>query len=117
MEGATVRGEPDSLRALLRNLLDNAVKYTPEGGRVDIVLERAGEDLLLAVEDSGPGIAQAERERVFDRFRRAGTQDVPGSGLGLAIVAAVARRHGAQLRLDRSRRLGGLRVEVRFPAH
>jgi two-component system OmpR family sensor kinase len=116
MEAARVTGEPDSLRTLLRNLLDNAVKYTPEGGRVDIVLERPpGGGVLLAVEDSGPGIPEAEREDVFDRFKRGGAQDVPGSGLGLSIVAAVARRHGAHVRLDRSARLGGLRVEVRFP--
>jgi two-component system, OmpR family, sensor kinase len=119
METAAVRGEPESLRTLLRNLVDNAVKYTPEGGRVDIVLERPPQSagVVLAVEDSGPGIPEADHERVFDRFHRgAGEQDVPGSGLGLAIVAAVARRHGAQLRLGRSIRLGGLRVEVRFPA-
>jgi two-component system, OmpR family, sensor kinase len=119
MESAVVRGEPESLRTLLRNLVDNAVKYTPEGGRVDIVIERPaqGGGAVLAVEDSGPGIAEADHERVFDRFHRgAGDQDVPGSGLGLAIVAAVARRHGAQLRLGRSMRLGGLRAEVRFPA-
>jgi two-component system OmpR family sensor kinase len=119
VESATVAGEPESLRTLLRNLVDNAVKYTPEGGRVDIVLERPpqGGGVVLAVEDSGPGIPEADHERVFDRFHRgAGEQEVPGSGLGLAIVAAVARRHGAQLRLGRSIRLGGLRVEVRFPA-
>jgi two-component system OmpR family sensor kinase len=118
MASATVRGEAESLRTLLRNLVDNAVKYTPEGGRVDIVIERAPQGgVLLAVEDSGPGIAEADHDRVFDRFHRgAGDQDVPGSGLGLAIVAAVARRHGAELRLGRSVRLHGLRVEVRFPA-
>lgn len=114
---AGVAGDPDSLRTLLRNLLDNALKYSPEGGRVDVVVERPDEGgVLLAVEDSGPGIEPGERERVFDRFRRGEAQDVPGSGLGLAIVAAVARRHGAALRLARSERLGGLRVEVRFPA-
>jgi len=118
METETVRGEAESLRTLLRNLVDNAVKYTPVGGRVDIVIERAPQGgVLLAVEDSGPGIPEADHDRVFDRFHRgAGDADVPGSGLGLAIVAAVARRHGAQLRLGRSVRLHGLRVEVRFPA-
>jgi two-component system OmpR family sensor kinase len=78
---------------------------------------------VLAVEDSGPGINGEDRERVFDRFFRAGQEagradEAPqsGSGLGLAIVKAIAARHGATLQLGRSERLGGLRVDVRFPA-
>ena len=111
-----VRGDPDSLRVLLRNLLDNAVKYAGDGGRVDILLESTPDGgALLAVEDDGPGIEPDERQLVFDRFHRGAGQDMPGSGLGLAIVAAVARRHGAAVRLDRSARLGGLRAEVSFP--
>ncbi|WBY02433.1 ATP-binding protein [Ramlibacter tataouinensis] len=112
----SVQGDADSLRTLLRNLLDNAVKYTPAGGQVDIVLGPApGGGTLLAVEDSGPGVPPADRERVFDRFWRGPDEDAPGSGLGLPIVAAIARRHGAQVQLGESKRLGGLRVEVRFP--
>lgn len=112
-----VRGDPDSLRTLLRNLVENAVKYTRTGGRVDILLEQGpGGVVVLAVEDDGPGIAPQDRQRVFERFQRGDFQDVQGSGLGLAIVAAVARRHGATVRLDRSARLGGLRAEVRFAA-
>lgn len=113
-----VRGDPESLRTLVRNLLDNSVKYTPEGGRVDILLaleEAPDQAPVLAVEDSGPGIAAADQDRAFERFHRGHTPDVSGSGLGLAIVAAVARRHAAEVRLGRSERLGGLRVEVRFP--
>jgi two-component system OmpR family sensor kinase len=77
---------------------------------------------VLAVEDSGPGIQPEDRERVFDRFYRAGKEAAPGeapeagSGLGLAIVKAIAERHGAALQLGASERLGGLKVEVRFPA-
>lgn len=109
-------GEPEALRTLLRNLLENGLKFAPEGGRVDIVLRREPDADLLAVEDSGPGIAPEERERVFDRFFRGkGSDAVPGSGLGLAIVAAIARRHGATVRLERSARLGGLSAQVRFP--
>lgn len=113
---APVRGDAESLRMLVRNLVGNAVKFTPAGGRVDASLVAEGSGLVLRVEDSGPGIPEAERQRVFDRFYRGGEQDAPGSGLGLAIVQAVAQRHGAQVRLGRSERLGGLEVEVRFPA-
>ena len=112
---ATVQGQPEALRTLLRNLLDNAVKFAPPGGQVDIAIADDPAGPLLAVEDSGPGIAESERERVFDRFYRAGGSEAPGSGLGLAIVRAIAERHGATLRLADAQRLGGLRVEVRFP--
>lgn len=112
---ATVQGDVDSLRMLVRNLVDNAVKFTPPGGRVDVSLLHEHAGVLLRVEDSGPGIAEKERDRVFDRFYRASGQDVPGSGLGLAIVSAAARRHGAQVRLGRSKVLGGLQVDVLIP--
>lgn len=110
-----VAGQPEALRILLRNLLDNAVKYTPAPGRVDVALGREGTQALLAVDDSGPGIAPEDRERVFDRFFRAGGQSASGSGLGLAIVRAIAERHGATLGLAASQQLGGLRVQVRLP--
>jgi two-component system OmpR family sensor kinase len=110
-----VAGQPEALRILLRNLLDNAVKYTPAPGRVDVALGREGTQALLAVDDSGPGIAPQDRERVFDRFFRAGGQSAGGSGLGLAIVRAIAERHGATLELAASQQLGGLRVQVRLP--
>ncbi len=114
---ALVQGESEALRVLLRNLLDNAGKYTPAAGRVDVSLEVAHGRPVLIVEDSGPGIAAGERERVFDRFYRAsGAASETGSGLGLAIVQVIAARHGATLELDRSERLGGLRVSVTFPA-
>jgi len=115
-DAAQVRGEPQALRMLLRNLLDNAVKYSPEGGRVDVSLLATPDEALLVVEDSGPGIAVAERERVFDRFyRSADAQQASGSGLGLAIVKAIAERHGARLTLGEAAALGGLRVELRLP--
>jgi two-component system OmpR family sensor kinase len=111
-----VRASRESLHLILRNLVDNAVKYTPAGGRVDIALGRDAQGAWLAVEDSGPGIAEAERQRVFDRFYRVPGSAGAGSGLGLAIVKTVAQRLGAQVRLGRSETLGGLRAEVRFPA-
>ncbi len=115
-EPLTVQGQAPALHTLLRNLLDNAVKYTPEGGQVDISLAQHGGAPCLVVEDSGPGLAEAERERVFDRFYRSAGARAAGSGLGLAIVKAIADRHRAVVRLEQSARLGGLRVEVRFPA-
>ncbi|MDO8388735.1 MAG: ATP-binding protein [Polaromonas sp.] len=112
-----LQGEPEALRVLLRNLLDNAVKYTPAAGRVDVSLQLVQGRPVLSVEDSGPGIAADERERVFDRFYRAGgAASETGSGLGLAIVQVIAARHGATLELGQSERLGGLRVSVMFPA-
>ena len=111
---AVVSGYPEALRIMLRNLLDNAVKYTPAGGAVDVVVRRELGNLLLEVEDSGPGIAKEDRERVLDRFYRVAGTETTGSGLGLAIVKSIADLHGASLDLDRSERLGGLRVRVKF---
>jgi two-component system OmpR family sensor kinase len=70
----------------------------------------------LIVEDSGPGISPEERERVFSRFYRVPGSEAGGSGLGLAIIKAIAERHGAVLTLDSSARLGGLKVQLQFPA-
>ncbi len=105
-----VRGDADALAILLRNLLDNAIKYSPPGGRIDLVLAPRE----LAVHDSGPGIAADERERVFERFYRSPDATAGGSGLGLTIARAIAERHGATLQLDSSARLGGLRAALRF---
>jgi two-component system OmpR family sensor kinase len=114
-EPVTVSGVREALHLILRNLLDNAIKYTPAGGRVDLSMGREAEGAWLAVEDSGPGIPEGEQERVFDRFYRVPGTEAGGSGLGLAIVRTVAERMGAEVRLGRSATLGGLRAEVRFP--
>lgn len=114
-DAAEVRGQAEALRTLLRNLLDNAVKYTPEGGRVDVGIGDSAEGVELSVEDNGPGLPAEERSRVLDRFYRSGEPQAPGSGLGLAIVKSIADLHGATLAIDRSAGLGGLRVSVRFP--
>lgn len=113
---ASVAGQPDALVILLRNLVDNAIKYTPSGGTVDLEVRRAGGRAVLCVEDSGPGIAPEERERVFSRFYRVPGSEAGGSGLGLAIIKSIAERHGATLALEQSERLGGLRVRIDFPA-
>ncbi|KFI06941.1 ATP-binding protein [Massilia sp. BSC265] len=115
---ATVEGHPDALHILLRNLVDNAIKYTPAGGTADISVRtdsgKEGCTVTVTVEDSGPGIPPEERERVFDRFYRVAGSEAAGSGLGLAIIKAIAERHGATLALGQSERLGGLSATVCF---
>jgi two-component system OmpR family sensor kinase len=113
---AEVEGQPDALMILLRNLVDNAIKYTPHGGTVDVSVVAESHGVRVTVEDSGPGIPPAERERVFDRFYRVPGSDAAGSGLGLAIIKSIAERHGATLALGESARLGGLEATVTFPA-
>ncbi|OON61140.1 two-component sensor histidine kinase [Massilia sp. KIM] len=115
-DAASVDGQPDALQILLRNLVDNAIKYTPAGGTVDISVLAEGDTVVVRVEDSGPGIPVEERERVFDRFYRVAGSEAAGSGLGLAIIKAIAERHGATLTLGQSERLGGLAASVAFKA-
>lgn len=113
-EAASVFGDGSALQILVRNLVDNAVRYSPCGGRVKVALARQGQMVELTVDDSGPGIAAADRERVFDRFYRgAAAGEESGSGLGLAIVRRLAEHHHASLHLLDSP-LGGLRVRVAF---
>ena len=115
LQAVRVAGQSEALRMMLRNLLENAVKYTPDAGRVDVSVHTADGQCLLVIEDSGPGIALDDRARVFDRFFRVSDLALePGSGLGLAIVKTIADRHGAALQLSPSERLGGLRVEIRL---
>jgi two-component system OmpR family sensor kinase len=113
-EPAAVRGDREALRTLVRNLVDNAVRYTPAGGRVRVSTHNGASGATLEVTDSGPGIPAADRERAFDRFYRRANAAEGGSGLGLAIVKAIADRHGAQISLDDAPG-GGLRVTVGFP--
>ncbi|SSW68075.1 ATP-binding protein [Achromobacter agilis] len=112
---AWVQGHRDALALLARNLLDNAVKYTPEGKRIRLHLEQAAGQAVLQVDDEGPGIAPEERERVFDRFYRIEGNTQHGSGLGLAIARAIAARHGATIALQDAPSGQGLRVKVVFP--
>jgi two-component system OmpR family sensor kinase len=109
-----VSGDADALRILLANLVSNALRYTPCGGRVDVVTGSADAVPFVAVCDSGEGIPPAERARVFDRFYRRARAGEAGSGLGLAIVRSIAERHRAQVLLDQAA-LGGLQARVEFP--
>lgn len=102
------------LDAALRNLVDNAVRYTPKGGRVDVTVMGDGPWAELRVDDAGPGIPEAQRGRVLERFARGETEE-PGSGLGLSIVKRIAGLHGGELLLESSP-LGGLRARLRLRA-
>ena len=115
-DGLVVRGDAEGLRTLLSNLVDNAMRYTPAGGHVDVSAQRDTQRIVLVVTDTGPGIPAHERERVFDRFYRRAGSDQPGSGLGLAIVRSIAERHGARVQLDSGADGRGLVARVVFPA-
>jgi signal transduction histidine kinase len=111
---APQRGDKDALRTLARNLVDNAVRYTPPGGSVQVRCHTGAAGATLEVIDTGPGIAAADRARVFDRFYRRANANETGTGLGLAIVKAIAERHGARVDLDDAPS-SGLHVTVSFP--
>ncbi|WP_341909321.1 sensor histidine kinase N-terminal domain-containing protein [Polaromonas sp. YR568] len=114
-------GNATLLKELVRNLLDNAINYTPENGQVTLrmMTDRFSGVLVLMVEDSGPGIVESERELVFQPFYRALGTNVDGSGLGLAIVLEIAKQHGATVTIEDAGLAGhaqtpGTRVTVRF---
>jgi two-component system OmpR family sensor kinase len=110
----TLSGDREALRVMISNLIDNAIRYIPEGGKVEVALLRDAAGASVSVTDNGPGIPPEERERVFDRFYRCAGNESAGSGLGLAIVKNVADRHGARLSLSEGDGRVGLRVCVRF---
>lgn len=89
-----------NLLILVGNLVDNAIRYTPHGGRIDLSVERVQEAATLQVKDSGPGITAEKQSRVFDPFYRCLGTDEAGSGLGLSIVKAIADRTGTRVRLS-----------------
>ena len=116
-----VQGNATLLAELVRNLLDNAINYTPAGGQVTarLLTDRFSGVIVLLVEDTGPGIPESERELVFEPFYRTLGTNVDGSGLGLAIVKEIARQHGATITIDDADRPGnagspGTRVTIRF---
>jgi len=111
---ATVIGDDASLRTLLANLVDNAIRYTPAGGRIDVAVASDDGAFTLAVRDNGPGIDASERERVFTRFARGSGATAEGSGLGLAIVRRIVERHGASIALGEGLDGKGLGIVVQF---
>ena len=114
MEAGLISGCEYQIKILIRNLIDNAIRYTPFSGQVDVEIVGDEDQIHLSIEDSGPGISPDDRDRVFDRFYRCLGHEAPGSGLGLAIVKQVAIQHEAEIFLDVSHRLAGLKVTVSF---
>ena len=110
-----VSGQPEWLRVLVRNLVDNAIRHTPPDGRICVVLGEAEGAPLIVVEDSGPGIPAEQRSAVLRRFHRLDPAQQTGCGLGLAIVKRIAELHAATLSLETGQQLPGLRVSVSFP--
>jgi two-component system, OmpR family, sensor histidine kinase QseC len=115
--GLVVPGHRDSLGVLLRNLLDNAIRHAPAGGRVILALRADAHDASLSVHDQGPGIPELMRERVFGRFVRGVRAHAPGTGLGLAIAERIVHLHGGRIELVTSPLLGGTAAVVNLPRH
>lgn len=111
----TMPGDPHALRMLLRNLVDNAIRYTPEGGRVDVSIGLMAGTPYLRVTDTGPGIPAEDRERVFGRFFRRAGSGAGGTGLGLAIVQSIVKNHNGTIELGDNPGGSGLQITVRFP--
>jgi signal transduction histidine kinase len=111
-----VQGSASGLMILIRNLVDNAIRYTPRGGTIAVLVSKHDDQCMLSVTDTGPGIAAQDRQRVFDRFYRRAGNDSYGCGLGLSIVQRIAQLHQAEVSLTDNPDGRGLRVEVRFMA-
>jgi two-component system OmpR family sensor kinase len=112
-----VMGQEEALRIMLRNILDNSIKYSPENSKIDLTVLLNGRSVCLLVEDSGPGIPDGDFGRVMDRFYRIPGNPASGSGLGLSIVRTIADLHSAQVEIKQSETLGGLAVRVTFEAY
>ena len=112
---APVHGDPFLLREALANLVHNGIEYTPRGGRVTVRTGESGGQPFVEVEDDGPGIPPAERERVLERFYRVPGTPGTGSGLGLAIVREIAAGHGASMVIGEGAGEKGCRVAITFP--
>ncbi len=111
-----VSGDEALLGALVRNLVDNAIRYSPREAAVHVRVDVQGAAVMLAVHDSGPGLAELDRERLGQRFFRVLGTDASGSGLGWSIVQRIAATHGATVAVGRSAAWGGLSVQLGFPA-
>ncbi len=115
VEAAAILADPALIDDLLSNLIDNALKYTPKGGSVTVSVRQKTGKAHLAVEDTGPGIPEEERQRVRQRFYRLPNSPGHGSGLGLAIVDEIAQIYGAQLAISARQKGPGTRVSIQFP--
>lgn len=108
-------GNTTGLHVLIRNLVDNAIRYTPTGGVIKVLIFNKSDSIILQVIDNGPGIPDKLRARVFERFFRVLGTNAQGSGLGLAIVEQIAKLHKGSIALDTPAEGTGLQVEIRFP--
>lgn len=113
--GCVVTGDDILIGVLLRNLIDNAMRYSPDGARIQVLVQAHARQVMLCVEDSGPGMTESELARLGERFFRVLGNAQPGSGLGWSIVRRIAHVYGATLRVGRSTALGGLAVTVLWP--
>lgn len=114
-ERLMLTGDAERLRILARNLVDNALRYAPQGGTVRVTLVGKPDAAVLTVDDSGAGLSETDRTRVFDRFYRGTGSEQSGSGLGLAIVKNIVDQHSGRIELGRAE-LGGLRVAIYLPS-
>jgi signal transduction histidine kinase len=113
-EIAEIQGNADHLKILVTNLVDNALRYVQEGGQVDVSIIKEQAEIVLKVQDNGPGIPKNEREKVLQRFYRGKHQAIPGSGLGLSIVKQIAEQHQAELNLHEGENGAGLCISIAF---
>jgi len=118
IEPLATKGEPVMVATMIRNLLDNAVRFTPQGGRVDIGVYREGNEAVVQIEDTGPGIPSGDIDRIFEPFFRGSRPAEDGTGLGLSIVKRIVDRLGGIVVLENisDRPPKGLRATVRLPA-
>jgi two-component system OmpR family sensor kinase/two-component system sensor histidine kinase QseC len=114
-EQAEVKTDESLLRMMISNLIDNAIKYTPTGGRIEVVVSSGPEECRLSISDNGPGIPADQREAVFQRFFRLDTLHTEGAGLGLAIVADIVDRLAATIELTTPSWGKGLRINLDLP--
>ena len=112
---ATIIGNPTAINILIRNLVDNAIRYTPVNSFVKIDIQETSHHVILQVIDNGPGIPKNLRERVFERFYRMIGNKASGTGLGLGIVLQITKLHKATIDLLEPKEHGGLEVKITFP--
>jgi two-component system OmpR family sensor kinase len=119
VEPVTVHGEPVMLATMIRNLFDNALRHTPRGGRIDVGVYREDGSAVVQIEDSGPGIAAADLEKIFEPFFRGSRPQGEGTGLGLSIVKRIVENLGGDITLENIAGQGqsGVRATVRLPVH
>jgi signal transduction histidine kinase len=115
VEDIVIRGEHEKLVSLVRNLLENAMRYAPMDSSIEVALQARADTVAVSVADEGPGIAPELRGRVFEGYYRIPGTPGDGSGLGLAIVREIAAQHGARIDIGEGRSRRGTRVTVSFP--